>query len=152
MEAVIIFFVVFKMLNFYFSAGLSSSIRTINQFLGKIRVGYHHWRRWEKEYFARLDRIPFEIKKKTLGFPRDEMRGKLAIGITANYVNRRTPAEERVPEIRQEDKTIGSEIIFHFSGVAYIFNQAFFKELLLTTGVDLENIVYYKVQHQKTYS
>ena len=80
------------------------------------------------------------------------MRGKLAIGITANYVNKRTSAEERVPEIRQEDKMIDFETIFHFSGVAYIFNQAFFKELLLTTGVDLENIVYYKVQHQNAHS
>ncbi|CAJ0926099.1 unnamed protein product, partial [Mesorhabditis belari] len=49
--------------------------------------------------------------------------------ITANFVNRHTAAEERVPEI---------------SGVAYIFNQAFFKEMHATTGVDLENIVYYK--------
>uniref|UniRef100_A0A1I7WV41 FAD_binding_2 domain-containing protein n=1 Tax=Heterorhabditis bacteriophora TaxID=37862 RepID=A0A1I7WV41_HETBA len=62
-------------------------------------------------------------------FPRDEMRGKLAIGITANFINNKTAAEERVPEI---------------SGVAYIFNQAFFKEMYDRTGVDLENIVYYK--------
>ncbi|CAJ0926155.1 unnamed protein product, partial [Mesorhabditis belari] len=69
-------------------------------------------------------------KRNTIkGFSRDEMRGKLAIGITANFVNRHTAAEERVPEI---------------SGVAYIFNQAFFKEMHATTGVDLENIVYYK--------
>ena len=33
------------------------------------------------------------------GFPRREMRGKLAIGITANFVNNRTHAEERVNEI-----------------------------------------------------
>ncbi|ETN72378.1 hypothetical protein NECAME_18891 [Necator americanus] len=57
------------------------------------------------------------------------MRGKLAIGITANFINNKTPAEERVPEI---------------SGVAYIFNQSFFKEMYAKTGVDLENIVYYK--------
>uniref|UniRef100_A0A7I4Y486 F-actin monooxygenase n=1 Tax=Haemonchus contortus TaxID=6289 RepID=A0A7I4Y486_HAECO len=69
-------------------------------------------------------------KRNTIpGFPREEMRGKLAIGITANFVNNKTPAEERVPEI---------------SGVAYIFNQAFFKEMYAKTGVDLENIVYYK--------
>jgi hypothetical protein len=29
------------------------------------------------------------------------------------------------------------------SGVAFIFNQKFFKDLNETTGVDLENIVYY---------
>lgn len=34
--------------------------------------------------------------------------------------------------------------IVRFSGVAYIFNQSFFKEMCATTGVDLENIVYYK--------
>ena len=30
------------------------------------------------------------------------------------------------------------------SGVAFIFNQKFFKELYEVTGIDLENIVYYK--------
>lgn len=30
------------------------------------------------------------------------------------------------------------------SGVAFIFNQKFFKELTAETGIDLENIVYYK--------
>ncbi|VDK67567.1 unnamed protein product [Litomosoides sigmodontis] len=63
------------------------------------------------------------------GFPKREMRGKLAIGITANFVNQRTLAEEKVQEI---------------SGVAYIFNQQFFKDMKEATGVDLENIVYYK--------
>lgn len=38
-------------------------------------------------------------------------------------------------------------LIFHLqeiSGVAFIFNQKFFKELYAATGIDLENIVYYK--------
>lgn len=30
------------------------------------------------------------------------------------------------------------------SGVAFIFNQKFFKDLYEETGIDLENIVYYK--------
>lgn len=30
------------------------------------------------------------------------------------------------------------------SGVAYIFNQKFFKDLRSAAGIDLENIVYYK--------
>lgn len=64
-----------------------------------------------------------------LGFPRQVVRGKLAIGITANFINNKTSAEEKVQEI---------------SGVAYIFNQAFFKDMKRETGVDLENIVYYK--------
>uniref|UniRef100_A0A9L0T6B3 Molecule interacting with CasL protein 1 n=1 Tax=Equus caballus TaxID=9796 RepID=A0A9L0T6B3_HORSE len=63
------------------------------------------------------------------GFTVREMRGKLAIGITANFVNRRTVEETQVPEI---------------SGVARIYNQSFFQSLLKATGIDLENIVYYK--------
>ncbi|KAM7405249.1 hypothetical protein PAMP_012525 [Pampus punctatissimus] len=63
------------------------------------------------------------------GFKHKELRGKLAIGITANFINRNTAAEAQVAEI---------------SGVARIYNQKFFKELLTETGIDLENIVYYK--------
>ncbi|XP_024147952.1 F-actin-monooxygenase mical1 isoform X2 [Oryzias melastigma] len=63
------------------------------------------------------------------GFKRKELRGKLAIGITANFINRNTAAEAKVPEI---------------SGVARIYNQKFFMDLLTKTGIDLENIVYYK--------
>ncbi|XP_028440837.1 protein-methionine sulfoxide oxidase mical2b isoform X2 [Perca flavescens] len=69
-------------------------------------------------------------RKNTLdGFGRKEFRGKLAIAITANFVNRNTTAEAKVEEI---------------SGVASIFNQKFFLELKEETGIDLENIVYYK--------
>ncbi|XP_042267116.1 protein-methionine sulfoxide oxidase mical2b isoform X2 [Thunnus maccoyii] len=69
-------------------------------------------------------------RKNTLdGFARKEFRGKLAIAITANFVNRNTTAEAKVEEI---------------SGVAFIFNQKFFLELREETGIDLENIVYYK--------
>ncbi|XP_040893605.1 protein-methionine sulfoxide oxidase mical2b isoform X2 [Toxotes jaculatrix] len=69
-------------------------------------------------------------RKNTLdGFRRKEFRGKLAIAITANFINRNTTAEAKVEEI---------------SGVAFIFNQKFFLELKEETGIDLENIVYYK--------
>ncbi|XP_055852127.1 F-actin-monooxygenase Mical isoform X11 [Episyrphus balteatus] len=69
-------------------------------------------------------------KRNTLeAFKRKEFRGKLAIAITANFINKKTEAEAKAEEI---------------SGVAFIFNQAFFKELYHTTGIDLENIVYYK--------
>ncbi|XP_057659597.1 F-actin-monooxygenase Mical isoform X5 [Diorhabda carinulata] len=69
-------------------------------------------------------------KRNTLqGFTRKEFRGKLAIAITANFINRKTEAEARVEEI---------------SGVAFIFNQKFFKDLQEATRIDLENIVYYK--------
>uniref|UniRef100_A0A8C2GDS9 F-actin monooxygenase n=1 Tax=Cyprinus carpio TaxID=7962 RepID=A0A8C2GDS9_CYPCA len=63
------------------------------------------------------------------GFHRKEFRGKLAIAITANFINRNTTAEAKVEEI---------------SGVAFIFNQRFFQDLRQATGIDLENIVYYK--------
>ena len=63
------------------------------------------------------------------GFKRKEFRGRLAIAITANLVNRKSEAEARVEEI---------------SGVAFIFNQKFFRDLNSATGIDLENIVYYK--------
>ncbi|KAK1152760.1 F-actin-monooxygenase MICAL2-like isoform X1 [Acipenser oxyrinchus oxyrinchus] len=63
------------------------------------------------------------------GFKRKELRGKLAIGITANFINRHTAEEGRVSEI---------------SGVARIYNQKFFQSLHDETGIDLENIVYYK--------
>lgn len=55
----------------------------------------------------------------TAGFARKEFRGKLAIAITANFVNRNTTAEAKVEEI---------------SGVAFIFNQKFFLELKEETG------------------
>ncbi|KAM6301899.1 F-actin-monooxygenase MICAL3 isoform 3-T6 [Podargus strigoides] len=63
------------------------------------------------------------------GFRRKEFRGKLAIAITANFMNYNTTAEAKVEEI---------------SGVAFIFNQKFFQDLREATGIDLENIVYYK--------
>ncbi|XP_054719606.1 LOW QUALITY PROTEIN: protein-methionine sulfoxide oxidase mical3a-like [Uloborus diversus] len=64
-----------------------------------------------------------------LGFNRKEFRGKLAIAVTANFINRHTIEEARVPEI---------------SGVAFIFNQKFFQDMREQTAIDLENIVYYK--------
>ncbi|XP_059096471.1 F-actin-monooxygenase MICAL3-like isoform X1 [Tigriopus californicus] len=69
-------------------------------------------------------------KRNTLtGFKRKEFRGKLAIAITVNFINKRTEAESQVEEI---------------SGVAFIFNQKFFNDLNEAKGISLENIVYYK--------
>uniref|UniRef100_A0A7E4W775 LIM zinc-binding domain-containing protein n=1 Tax=Panagrellus redivivus TaxID=6233 RepID=A0A7E4W775_PANRE len=69
-------------------------------------------------------------KKRALPYyPRNTIRGKMAIGITANFINTKSAAEEKVSEIQ---------------GVAYIFNQDFFKRMSEKTGIDLENIVYYK--------
>ncbi|XP_044042460.1 protein-methionine sulfoxide oxidase mical3a-like [Siniperca chuatsi] len=83
-----------------------------------------------------LNQLEFDViigadgRRNTLpGFRRKEFRGKLAIAITANFKNRNTRAEAKVEEI---------------SGVAFIFNQRFFQELRQETGIDLENIVYYK--------
>ncbi|XP_026573943.1 F-actin-monooxygenase MICAL1-like [Pseudonaja textilis] len=63
------------------------------------------------------------------GFKRKETRGKLAIGITTNFINNHSKTEVEVAEI---------------SGVARIYNQKFFQNLFNKTGIDLENIVYYK--------
>ncbi|XP_056383918.1 F-actin-monooxygenase MICAL2 isoform X2 [Hyla sarda] len=94
---------------------------------------------WRAEYLPQdhpLSGYEFDViigadgRRNTLaGFKRKEFRGKLAIAITANFVNRNTTAEAKVEEI---------------SGVAFIFNQKFFQDLKEETGIDLENIVYYK--------
>lgn len=68
-------------------------------------------------------------KYNCLKFKRKEFRGKLAIAITCNFRNKQTSEEARVEEI---------------SGVAFIYNQEFFHELSKKTGIDLENILYYR--------
>lgn len=62
-------------------------------------------------------------------FPRKEFRGRLAIAITANFINNHTLAEAQVPEI---------------SGISFIYYQQLFKSLREQTNIDLENICYYK--------
>ncbi|XP_034541154.1 protein-methionine sulfoxide oxidase mical3a isoform X2 [Notolabrus celidotus] len=94
---------------------------------------------WRAEVHPRthpVNELEFDViigadgRRNTLpGFRRKEFRGKLAIAITANFINRHTTAEASVEEI---------------SGVAFIFNQKFFQDLREATGIDLENIVYYK--------
>lgn len=66
-----------------------------------------------------LEGIKHVCRDVLAGFARKEFRGKLAIAITANFVNRNTTAEAKVEEI---------------SGVAFIFNQKFFLELKEETG------------------
>ncbi|KAM6216539.1 F-actin-monooxygenase MICAL3 isoform 2-T2 [Rhynchocyon petersi] len=97
------------------------------------RIG---WRALVRPKTHPVSEYEFEViiggdgRRNTLeGFRRKEFRGKLAIAITANFINRNTTAEAKVEEI---------------SGVAFIFNQKFFQELREATGIDLENIVYYK--------
>ncbi|XP_057709661.1 F-actin-monooxygenase MICAL3-like isoform X2 [Corythoichthys intestinalis] len=89
---------------------------------------------WPKSHV--VNRLRFDVvvgadgHRNTLpGFRRKEFRGKLAIAITANFKNRNTRAEAKVEEI---------------GGVASIFNQKFFQDLRRETGIDLENMVYYK--------
>lgn len=69
--------------------------------------------------FAVLSDPEFLIPLPFAGFRRKEFRGKLAIAITANFINRNTTAEAKVEEI---------------SGVAFIFNQKFFQDLREATG------------------
>lgn len=74
--------------------------------------------------------IGAEGKRVTVpGFKRKEFRGKLAIAITANFVNNRTTAEAVVEEI---------------SGVAFLYKQDFFNSLYEELCIALENIVYFK--------
>lgn len=68
---------------------------------------------------------PLYLFSKLSGFKHKELRGKLAIGITANFINRNTAAEAHVAEI---------------SGVARIYNQKFFQELLTETGRNLYDL------------
>lgn len=63
------------------------------------------------------------------GFHSKEFRAKLALAITANYINSFSKQESSVPEI---------------SGVAFVYRQNFFKDLANKFGIELENIVYYK--------
>lgn len=70
------------------------------------------------------------------GFGRKEFRGKLAIAITANFVNRNTTAEAKVEEI---------------SGVAFIFNQKFFLELKEETGRFEKKFVTSNPYHEATF-
>jgi hypothetical protein len=65
------------------------------------------------------------------GFSRYSLDARLAIAITANFVNHGTSAEQAVEEI---------------GGLGRQFDQDFFKDMCTETGVDLENIVYYKDQ------
>ena len=99
---------------------------------GKVRG----WRAALKPEKHPLNNYEFDVligadgRRNTLtGFKRKVLRGKLAIAITANFVNKRSAAEAKVQEI---------------SGVSFIFKQDFFNELCAASGIDLENIVYYK--------
>ena len=69
-------------------------------------------------------------KKYTLDFKTKEFRAKLAIGISFNFVNGNTPRENEVTEL---------------SGISFTYHQDWFKKLSKEHGIDLENIVYYKV-------
>jgi len=63
------------------------------------------------------------------GFNRYALDARLAIAITANFVNGWTHDENLVEEI---------------GGLGRQYDQDFFKDMATETGVDLENIVYYK--------
>ncbi|ELT88179.1 hypothetical protein CAPTEDRAFT_228861 [Capitella teleta] len=63
------------------------------------------------------------------GYTRKCFRGKLAIAITLNLVNKRSKEENRVSEI---------------GGLFYVFAQEFFNKLKDQASIDLENIVYYR--------
>ena len=81
------------------------------------------------------------------GFQHKEFRGKLAIGITCNFVNHHTREEQNFEGERLRRATpLLTDFLCHveISGVAKIYNPQFFNELQQQTSIDLENIVYYK--------
>lgn len=65
---------------------------------------------------------------KEFDFDRKVLQGSRAIGITANFVNTHTPAENQIREF----------------GILRVYNQDFFNELNNKYGIDLENLVYYR--------
>uniref|UniRef100_A0A3Q3E2S5 Microtubule associated monooxygenase, calponin and LIM domain containing 3a n=1 Tax=Labrus bergylta TaxID=56723 RepID=A0A3Q3E2S5_9LABR len=97
---------------------------------GKNERRLNMWIGWRAEVHPRthpVNELEFDViigadgRRNTLpGFRRKEFRGKLAIAITANFINRNTTAEAKVEEI---------------SGVAFIFNQKFFQDLREATGL-----------------
>eukprot|EP00004_Rigifila_ramosa_P014081 TRINITY_DN3176_c1_g1_i5.p1 TRINITY_DN3176_c1_g1~~TRINITY_DN3176_c1_g1_i5.p1 ORF type:complete len:419 (-),score=94.51 TRINITY_DN3176_c1_g1_i5:62-1318(-) len=63
------------------------------------------------------------------GFERTAFRGKLALGITANFVRGNSKEESKCDEI---------------GGLSYQYNQEFFRKMNELHRVSLENIVYYR--------
>jgi len=63
-----------------------------------------------------------------LNFKRKETFGSLSLGITLNYTNNHTRDESGIREF----------------GLSYIFEQEFFRKLLVKHKADLENLVYYR--------
>lgn len=63
------------------------------------------------------------------GFDRRSLDAKLAIAVTANFVNNHSEEEAEVRQI---------------SGIAKHFHQQFFKDMKQECNIDLENIVYYR--------
>eukprot|EP00095_Tigriopus_kingsejongensis_P000377 snap_masked-scaffold1811_size27320-processed-gene-0.0 protein:Tk00377 transcript:snap_masked-scaffold1811_size27320-processed-gene-0.0-mRNA-1 annotation:"hypothetical protein D910_10638" len=63
------------------------------------------------------------------GFNRRSLDAKMAIAVTANFKNTRTPEEARVNQI---------------SGISKQYHQQFFKDMMQECRIDLENIVYYR--------
>ena len=83
------------------------------------------------------------------GFQHKEFRGKLAIGVTCNFVNHHTREEQNFEGLilfLSLSKLISS-LFSEISGVAKIYNPQFFNELQQQTSIDLENIVIIKMIH-----
>ena len=85
----------------------------------------HPVHRYEFQYVVGAD----GKRNSVTGFTRKLMRGKLAIGITANFVNRRTREDNKAKEI---------------GGLLYVYDQEFFDNLKNQCDIELENLVYYK--------
>jgi len=115
----------------------SNSFSNLTTRAGNLCGAHAHFRSDSKQQEEELHSYQWDIiigadgRRNTLSkfFPRKEFRGRLAIAITANFINRQTQAETSVPEI---------------SGLSFIYNQDLFNALSYDTNIQLENVCYYK--------
>ncbi|CAB1322957.1 unnamed protein product [Coregonus sp. 'balchen'] len=103
---------------------------------------------WRAEVHPRthpVNELEFDViigadgRRNTLaGFRRKEFRGKLAIAITANFINRNTTAEAKVEEISGR-KGVDLENIVYYKDDTHYFVMTAKKQSLLEKGVILHD-------------
>lgn len=101
------------------------SSRGKSGWFAKVTPVNHPVNKYEVDVIISADGNKHSVK----GFKGSELRGTLAIALTANFVNKNMDADIKADEI---------------CGVSAIYKQDLFRKMKETTGIDLENIVYYK--------
>jgi len=103
------------------SNGRRWSVRT--EVVGEDGIAYEHEEEYDIVICASGRNVPIQ------GFEKKSLEAKLSIAITANFVNTNTSTERKVEEI---------------PGLSKQYDLEFFKNMENQTGIQLENIVYYK--------